>query len=246
VERLRPRRIVLFGSRARGTAAPESDYDIMIEMETDLRPIDRDNLVYDLFPGPEWSMDVFVYTPDEVRRWQDDVGMILYDIVREGRVLYSDPDSADRDSESGVSGALAPRARVSERRRGAPESLALWMRRATNDFVTMEGMARSDPPPWDIVCFHAHQAVEKLLKACLVAQRVRPPTTHSLPRLLEACRRTGISLPRLRGPCRRLQRLYPRSRYPTEKEPTGLDAKSAIAAATAIRDAILPVLERAR
>jgi predicted nucleotidyltransferase len=36
VEHLRPRRVVLFGSRARGSAAPDSDYDIMVEMETDL------------------------------------------------------------------------------------------------------------------------------------------------------------------------------------------------------------------
>src|SRR5688572_24890642 len=57
VDGLRPRRIVLFGSRARGNAAPDSDYDIMVEMETDLRSSERIGAVADLFPRRGWSMD---------------------------------------------------------------------------------------------------------------------------------------------------------------------------------------------
>jgi len=36
---LAPRRIILFGSRARGTAQPASDYDILVVAQTD-RPFD--------------------------------------------------------------------------------------------------------------------------------------------------------------------------------------------------------------
>jgi HEPN domain-containing protein/predicted nucleotidyltransferase len=243
VENLRPRRIVLFGSRARGSAARDSDYDIMVEMETNLPDGEREDAVYDLFPDHEWSMDVLVYTPEDVQRWKDDVGVVMYDIVREGRVLYCRPDAPDVGSERGVSGSPAPRVR--ERPRGVPQSVASWMRRAQNDFVTMERMAASSSPPWDVVCFHAHQSAEKLLKACLVARWVRPPRTHNLRRLLDTCRRAGVDLPGLRRPCENLQRLYPRSRYPKEAEPSASDAGTAIAAATAVRSAMLSILERA-
>ncbi len=88
-ERMRPSRIVLFGSRARGTADPDSDYDVMVEMESDLSPPQRAIAIDELFPDRDWSFDILVFTPEEVRRWRDDIGMVLYDIEREGRVLYT-------------------------------------------------------------------------------------------------------------------------------------------------------------
>lgn len=91
VRRLDPLRIVLFGSRARGEADEESDYDIMVEMETSLRPTQRAIVIEDLFARRDWSMDLLVYTPAEVRKWRDDIGALLYDIVREGRILYERP-----------------------------------------------------------------------------------------------------------------------------------------------------------
>ncbi len=91
VQHLDPVRIILFGSRIRGKADEDSDYDIMVEMESDLRPAQRRIAIDELFRSRDWSMDILVFTPDEVERWRDDIGMVLYDIVREGRVLYERP-----------------------------------------------------------------------------------------------------------------------------------------------------------
>lgn len=88
VARLNPYRILLFGSRARGDAHEDSDYDFLIEMDSELRGPYRAMQVGHLFPHRDWSMDVFVYTPDEIRRKRDDVGTVVYTAVREGRVLY--------------------------------------------------------------------------------------------------------------------------------------------------------------
>lgn len=88
VEYLKPERIILFGSRSRGDSNPDSDYDFLIEMKTDLRKPEREIAVHKLFRYRDWSMDVFVYTPEEIRRWRDDVGTIVHMAENEGRVLY--------------------------------------------------------------------------------------------------------------------------------------------------------------
>ena len=88
VERLRPRRIVLFGSRARGDAAPDSDFDLFIEMESDRRPPERSAQVAALFPLHPWPMDVVVYTPAEVLRLRGVRGTLLSMIEAEGKVLH--------------------------------------------------------------------------------------------------------------------------------------------------------------
>ncbi len=88
VNRLRPRRIVLFGSHARGEAGPDSDLDLMVEMDTALKPADRAAAVGALFPDRLWPLDVVVYTPAEVARERDRPGSLLTMIESDGRTLY--------------------------------------------------------------------------------------------------------------------------------------------------------------
>lgn len=88
VEAFQPRRIVMFGSRARGDGGAESDLDLLVEMESDQAPRDRARAVDALFAPRRWSMDLVVCTPEEVERYKDVVGTILYTIEREGKVLY--------------------------------------------------------------------------------------------------------------------------------------------------------------
>jgi len=91
VSAFHPRRVMLFGSLARGDGRPESDADILVEMETDLKPFDRRLAVDRIFGLRDWAMDVLVYTPDEVERFKDVVGTMLHTILAEGRVLYERP-----------------------------------------------------------------------------------------------------------------------------------------------------------
>lgn len=88
VERFSPRRIILFGSHARGNAGPESDLDLFIEMDSEQPPPERAAEVAEIFGLRSWPMDVVVYTPEEVRQVQGVHGTLLSMIEREGKVLH--------------------------------------------------------------------------------------------------------------------------------------------------------------
>jgi predicted nucleotidyltransferase len=91
VERFHPKRIVVFGSHARGDAGSGSDLDLFIEMETPRRPPDRAIEISEVFGLRPWPMDIVVYTPDEVRRLRNVHGTLLSVIEKEGKVLYEQP-----------------------------------------------------------------------------------------------------------------------------------------------------------
>lgn len=83
-----PRRIILFGSRARDDAQAHSDVDLFIEMETNLHPVERRTQIRRLFQPQKCAMDILVYTPQEVAERRDVIGTMVYTIERKGRKLY--------------------------------------------------------------------------------------------------------------------------------------------------------------
>jgi predicted nucleotidyltransferase len=86
-----PRRIVLFGSKARGDSRPDSDVDLLIEMETDLTAADRIRAIDRLFSPRTWPLDVVVFTPEEAARQRASRNSLVGIAEREGRVLYERP-----------------------------------------------------------------------------------------------------------------------------------------------------------
>ncbi len=91
INRFHPKRIVVFGSHARGDARPDSDLDLFVEMETPRRPPERAIEVSEAFGLRAWPMDIVVYRPEEVRRLRYVNGTLLAAIEKEGKVLYEQP-----------------------------------------------------------------------------------------------------------------------------------------------------------
>ncbi len=83
-----PEQIVLFGSRARGTVRPESDYDLLVIARVPHRRRAA-QAIYEALYGIEAPVDVVVVTPEDVIRLKDRVGSIIGPAVREGRVVYA-------------------------------------------------------------------------------------------------------------------------------------------------------------
>lgn len=227
VDRFAPERIVLFGSRARGDHHPESDYDLIIVLETPLGRGERDRPIRESLAAAAGRIDVIVYTPAEFEISRRDVGALAYAGEVEGRILY------DRNPSRW------PR-HVREKPQGTPPSLVDWIARAESDYTAMSALF-ADGRSLDAVVLHAHQAAEKFLKADLVANHVRPPRTHSLPDLLAQSAADLRDDPRLVRACELLDGLWPRTRYPNAKMPTLGEAESALAAAGEMRAAVLRV-----
>jgi predicted nucleotidyltransferase len=88
VERFQPRRIILFGSRAQGAARPDSDVDLLVEMETADSMLERRQKIRALFRGRRWGLDLFVYTPEEMAERRRSLASIVSQVEREGKILY--------------------------------------------------------------------------------------------------------------------------------------------------------------
>jgi predicted nucleotidyltransferase len=87
-----PHKIVLFGSRARGDARPDSDLDLLILEDSELPRYERSPRYYHVLTGLFPAKDIVVYTPEEVKEWSDVPNAFVTAALREGKVLYGDSD----------------------------------------------------------------------------------------------------------------------------------------------------------
>jgi uncharacterized protein len=223
---VRPWRIVLFGSRARGDASEDSDCDVYVEVDEPRERLgETERRIRTLFIGPGWRVDLTVRARGEIERRSRDPGTIEWDVAREGRLLYAD-DAAP---------ALPPAdARVREPQPVPPDSAAEWLETASIDLRLVARLLELNEGCAAPICFHAHQGSEKYMKALLVARNVRPPHTHHLPDLLAALRANGCTLPGLDDDCAQLTRHAVIPRYPPGLALSDSDARLAADAAERI------------
>ena len=85
---MQPERIVLFGSRARGTARPNSDFDLLVIKESDEPRYRRAAPLYTRLADLPVEVQIMVYTPEEVAEWSGVSQAFISTALREGKVLY--------------------------------------------------------------------------------------------------------------------------------------------------------------
>ena len=88
VENYKPESIILFGSRATGKINKDSDIDLFIIKETDKRPIERRIEVEQILLDRSIPLDLFVYTPEEVRSLYAAGSPFIEEIMEKGRLVY--------------------------------------------------------------------------------------------------------------------------------------------------------------
>jgi predicted nucleotidyltransferase len=88
VTRFDPVRIILFGSRARGDAQPDSDVDLLVVLEHVEDKHDVSVKVLTALSDMPICKDVLVTTPEEMERPSHAFGSLLRSALRDGKIMY--------------------------------------------------------------------------------------------------------------------------------------------------------------
>ena len=105
VEAVHPRRIILFGSGARGDLGPNSDLDLLIVMTDGTHRRQTEGRLYRELSGLGVAKDLVVVTESDVRQFADEPSLVISPALKEGRELYQAPEGwaaqAGRDMRPG-------------------------------------------------------------------------------------------------------------------------------------------------
>ena len=111
----------------------------------------------------------------------------------------------------------------------ANNDISEWIRLAEMDLATAHHMFQTFyPKPLEIVCFHAQQTAEKIIKCYLVSLGIEPQKTHDLQVLLDACIEIDIIFDNIYEEAVALTNYAVSLRYRTELELLESDAETAI------------------
>ena len=78
--------VLVFGSRARGTATRKSDLDLLVVYQSEKPALERIGDVLQLLSDCPWPLEVVTYTPDELSRIKN--RPFIKTILNEGKVVY--------------------------------------------------------------------------------------------------------------------------------------------------------------
>ena len=88
VEAAKPNRMILFGSRARGEAAQDSDLDVMVIEEVVSDRVGEMVRLNRLLRSLDIPVDLLVVSAEKFNYWRDTPGNVYFEAATEGEVLY--------------------------------------------------------------------------------------------------------------------------------------------------------------
>ena len=122
------------------------------------------------------------------------------------------------------------------------EIVSEWLAKADGDYRTAtRELGVNDKPNFDAVCFHAHQCVEKTMKAVLIQHEKDAPRTHDLLHLADLLREACSGWDYGREELRFLTRSGIAFRYPGVYANSD-QATEAMAICTRLREELLQLI----
>ena len=88
IEAFHPEKIILFGSYAYGHPTSDSDVDLLVILDTDQGPAERQVAVSRLIRPRPFPVDVLVKTPYEIQVAVKRKDPLILEILQRGKVLY--------------------------------------------------------------------------------------------------------------------------------------------------------------
>lgn len=169
VEAVEPVAIYLFGSRARGDAAVDSDYDLMIVLADD-SPLQSRQPVWDAARSRQIDCSPFLTRASSFAWRRHQVGTLEYEVEIDGIQLYS-LSGPDFRSVAG---------RGNRKTSMNAHVVGEWLERVRRDLVVARRCCEGQDPLPDQAAYHVQQAAEKLTKGALVACELRPRKGHMI------------------------------------------------------------------
>ena len=229
--------VILYGSRASGSARPDSDVDLMI-IKSDAsggmieRSLEVDKILADF--RREYPLDTHVATPEQIKGMLARGNHFVQDVILQGRALYEDGCFKRYVELAKDSYNMNPQ---------DSEFPEYWIRLAERDNRMFHILLQEDEP--EGAGFHLQQAAEKFFKAYLIRQGWRLVRTHNLVDLLDEALLYDPTMEEFRDVCDEIRKYYFASRYPWEDrwgDPPDMSDDSVRAALAEIT----PLIERLR
>jgi uncharacterized protein len=88
VQAAHPKRIILFGSQARGEDGKDSDFDIMVVEEKPPNRFAEIVRLNRLLRSFDVAIDLLVVSDEQFQYWRDTPGNVYYEADAQGQVLY--------------------------------------------------------------------------------------------------------------------------------------------------------------
>ena len=85
---VKPERVILFGSRANGTAREDSDIDLVVIYSGSKTKREVQVGIHKLFSNPDFSIDLFVLTPEELESQKRVPNTLAREVTERGVVCY--------------------------------------------------------------------------------------------------------------------------------------------------------------
>ena len=85
---VKPERVILFGSRASGQPRQDSDIDLVVVYSGSKTKREVQVGIHKLFANPDFSMDVFVLTPEELESQRSIPNTLAREVSERGVVCY--------------------------------------------------------------------------------------------------------------------------------------------------------------
>lgn len=85
---IKPDKIILFGSRAKGNSNPDSDYDILVIKSGIEDGLTIEQNIYRKFLGLKARVDIIVESSEVVDTHKNTIGSIIRPAIKEGIVIY--------------------------------------------------------------------------------------------------------------------------------------------------------------
>jgi predicted nucleotidyltransferase len=89
-----PKKIILFGSYARGDFGPDSDLDLLVILDGIDSTRAESNRLRRALRGLLMPIDILVATPQQIERHRQTIGLIYRPALEEGKVIYEQPTDA--------------------------------------------------------------------------------------------------------------------------------------------------------